>query len=64
MLYFKTLEGVIYKIDYFEGITVEEMKMAIWSVSGEIPDMQRLIFAGKQLEDSRCASDYGIQGGA
>ena len=60
-LYVKTLTGnvVTYNID--PNATIENLKSVIQDAEGIPPDQQRLIFSGKQLEDRRLLSNYGIK---
>ncbi|KAL7065610.1 hypothetical protein AAHC03_025449 [Spirometra sp. Aus1] len=60
-IFFKTLTGKTRSLSVYPTETIYAVKCLVESMEGVPPDEQRLIFAGKVLDDGHTLMDYKIQ---
>jgi len=60
-LFVKSLDGRTYTLDVAHDETIKALRLIIQTATGVKSDHQRIIFAGRQLEDDHTLLSYNIQ---
>jgi ubiquitin len=60
-IYVKTPTGKIIPLDVEPSLSIRDIKQKIEEREGIPPDLQRLMYTGRSLEDGRTLADYNIQ---